>query len=142
MGTDQSPSHARAELMWVDRDTWVTISDYPYKSYVAHYSMLYFENGFIIFGSNGATSVIAKLDLQTTSWIKLGDLTLERWNHNVIYDGEVFIVVGGLATNDIKTEKCSLSGSTMTCSEQEPILPGYNEYPALVMVPDDFCTNI
>ena len=139
MGTDQSPSHAKAELMWVDRDTWVTISDYPYKSSISHFSMLYYGNGFIIFGNNGSTSVIARLDLQTTSWIKLGDLKVGRSHHNVIYDGDVFIVVGG--SNSKKTEKCSLSGSTMTCTEQEPTLTGYYWYPALVMVPEDFCTG-
>ena len=105
-----------------------------------YYSMLYLEGGFIVFGGaeSPTKSVITRLDLSTTSWTKLGDLKVGRVHHNVIYDGEVFIVVGG-PTDSIKTEKCTLSGSTMTCSEQSPALTGYHKYPALVMVPEDFC---
>ena len=111
-------------------------------SYIIDYSILYFENAFIVFGGHHSStkSVIAKLDLATTSWVKLGDLKVGRWGHNVIFDGEVFIVVGGSGT--MKTEKCSLSGSTMTCSEQNPTLANYYWYPALVMVPEDFCTEV
>ena len=107
-----------------------------------YYSMLYLEGGFIVFGGfdSPTRSVITRLDLSTTSWTKLGDLKVGRAYHNVIYDGEVFIVVGG--SGSMKTEKCSLSGSTMTCSEQSPVLTGYYLYPALVMVPEDFCTEL
>ena len=111
-------------------------------SYIYYYSMLYFEDEFIVFGGyrSSTRSVIAKLDLATTSWAKLGDLKVGRWYHNVIFDGEVFIVVGG--SGSMKTEKCTLSGSTMTCSEQTPTLTNYYAYPALVMVPEDFCTEV
>ena len=170
-----SPANVKAELLGVERNTWVTTSDYPYvedlklfllyhdkslttinlikhwpfcssrkdESHISHYSMLYLKNGFIVFGSYSSTSrsVIARLDLSTTSWIKLGHLKVGRYYHNTIYDGEVFIVVGG-SSSAIATENCSLIDSTMTCTEQEPILSGYHVYPALLMVPEDFCAEI
>ena len=107
------------------------------------FAILYFDNGFIIFGGHGKsgrTKVIARLDLATSSWSKLGDLNTARRFHNVIYDGEVFMVIDGNAS--LKTEKCVLSGSTMTCTQQAPTLNLYSQYPGLVIVPDDFCTEI
>ena len=106
--------------------------------------MLFLEGGFIVFGGSplATSSVIARLDLSTTSWSKLGELKVGRDRHNVIYGGKDFVVVGGTSSSTIKTEKCSLSGSTMTCTEQEPTLTGYYNWPALVMVPEDFCTEV
>ena len=113
---------------------------------IYYYSTLYLDGGFIIFGGSDPTtrSFITRLDLSTTSWTKLGDLQTGRSGHNVIYDGEVFIVVGGKFENSqtFKTEKCTLAGSSMTCSEQSPTLNSYQYYPALVMVPEDFCTEL
>ena len=113
--------------------------------------MVYFDNGFLIFGGlqrNSATSAVVRLDLSTTSWIKLGDLTVPRSYHDVVYDGEVFMVIGGSTWNgtvghtEMNTEKCSISESTMTCLEQSPMLNNYHRHPALIMVPEDFCTEI
>ena len=107
--------------------------------------MLYFDGGFILFGGktpSGMSRVIARLDLGTTSWSKLGDLTTYRDQHNVIYDGEVFMVIGGQFSDNLHSEKCSLSGSTMTCTRQKPYLTDYSRTPALIMVPEDFCTEI
>ena len=76
------------------------------------YAITYFQNGFILFGgttsSNYYSKTIARLDLATTTWSKLGDLKTGRRGHGVIYDGHVFLVVGGWG--DRKTEKCTLSG--------------------------------
>ena len=101
--------------------------------------MLYFEGGYIVFGGY-ESSVIGRLDLSTTTWNKLGDLKTGRYYHNAIYDGEVFIVIGGSGSR--KTEKCSLSGSTMACSEQSPTLVNYYVYPAAIMVSEEFCTEV
>ena len=105
--------------------------------------MLFLDGGFILFGgrSTSPVGVIARLDSGTTSWSKLGELRSSRYQHNVIYDGEVFMVIGGNNSN-LKSEKCSLSRSTMTCTEQAPALTSYMLTPALVMVPEDFCTEI
>ena len=79
--------------------------------YISNYAVTYFQNGFIIFGGivdNVPSKTIARLDLATTSWSKLGDLQTGRREHGVIYDGDVFLIIGGWG--DYKTERCSLSG--------------------------------
>ena len=55
------------------------------------------------------TAKIARLDLATSSWTKLGDLKTARSHHGVIFNGEVFLVAGG--RGNLKTEKCTLSGN-------------------------------
>ena len=65
-----------------------------------------------------------------------------RDEHGAIFDGTYFLVAGGWSySNRFKTEKCSLSGSTMTCQEQQPELLRYERYPELFLVPDDFCRS-
>ena len=76
--------------------------------------MISHQNGFILFGgyADGEESkTIARLDLATTSWIKLGELQTGRRGHGVIFDGEVFLVIGG--DWNYKTEKCTLSGKEL-----------------------------
>ena len=62
-----------------------------------------------------------------------------RWEHNVIFDGNYFLVIGG--SDKLMTEKCSYYGSKMTCQLQEPTLNEYELYPELFLVPADFCTE-
>ena len=78
---------------------------------INHYAITYFQNGFILFGgSTGRNSkTIVRLDLATSSWTKLGDLKTGRYGHGVIFNGEVFWVIGG--RYEKKTEKCTLSGN-------------------------------
>ena len=82
------------------------------ETYIYGYAITYFQNGFILFGgwtsSTSNSKTIARLDLATTTWSKLGDLKTGREGHGVIYDGQVFLVVGGYGNR--KTEKCTLSG--------------------------------
>ena len=131
-------------------------------SLISCYAITYYQNGFILFGgwtATGDTSTIARLDLATSSWTKLGDLKTARNGHGVIYDGDVFLIIGGYG--DLDTEKCTLSGtdsnckfpihfycqtheksdsdSTINCIQQEPTLKDYRFYPALFLVADDFC---
>ena len=76
--------------------------------------MISHENGFILFGGvadNKSSKTIARLDLATTSWSKLGELQTTRQGHGVIFDGHVFMVIGGQYTK--KTEKCTLSGKEL-----------------------------
>lgn len=102
--------------------------------------MIYYSNGFMVFGGHSTDTTIARLDLSTTHWSKLGKLSTGRHGHNVIYDGSAFMVIGGYGNKP--TEKCVLSGSSITCTEQSPTLSDYNNTPAVVMVPEDFCTEI
>ena len=73
--------------------------------------MINFENGFILFGGfteNEASKTIARFDLATTSWNKLGELRTPRETHGVVYVDEVFLNIGGWISQ--RTEKCTLSG--------------------------------
>lgn len=72
---------------------------------------------------------------------KAGILNHGRRGHSAIYDGEMFLVVGGYSDDDgtsVKNEVCSLNGSTMICVEQALALKKYAFYPELFLVSDDF----
>ena len=74
-------------------------------------------------------------------WAKVGDLQKSRHGHGSIYDGSVFMVIGGQLDhkNDAApTEKCILSNGTISCTEQTPELYDYILYPELYLVPSDF----
>ena len=103
--------------------------------------MVHFEESFIYFGGEGnsGSSVIAKFDSATRQWSNIGNLVTGRQDHGAIFDGRYFLVAGGYDT--LKTERCILVGSTMTCQEQQPELGYYRNYPELFLVPDDYCKN-
>ena len=103
--------------------------------------MVHFQDAFIYFGGAGPSgrSVIAKFDSATRQWSNLGNLVAGREDHGVIFDGTYFLVAGGYH-DSYKTEKCRLTGSTMTCQQQEPELYEY-QTPELFLVPDDFCKS-
>ena len=104
--------------------------------------MVYFQESFIYFGGRGSdrSSMIAKFDSMTRQWSKIGNLVAGREDHGAIFDGIYFLIIGGYGET-IKTEKCSLSGSTMTCQQQQPELTEYQQYPELFLVPDNFRGN-
>ena len=67
-----------------------------------------------------------------------------RAGHNVIYDGQFMLVIGGgskALDNAVMTEKCSVSGGQVTCVTQTPELTGYQYYPEVFLVPADYCKN-
>ena len=109
--------NTKTEIYSVDEDAWSLLSDYPFvkesERAICAYAIAYFDNGFILFGGWTLTAIrsktIARLDLETSNWTKLGDLNSGRYAHGVIYDGQVFLVVGG--QGNLKTEKCTLSGN-------------------------------
>ena len=72
-------------------------------------------------------------------WTRAGRLNQARYGHNVIYDGQHIMVVGG--NNYRQTEKCLLNSGTVTCTLQNPELPNYQNYPELFLIPDAFCKN-
>ena len=72
-------------------------------------------------------------------WTKAGELNQARNGHNVIYDGEYLMVIGG--DKHRQTEKCSLVDGSVTCTSQNPVLYSYSDYPELFLVSDDFCKH-
>ena len=117
----------------------------PFKAsstsgYLGHFSIIYVNSAFYIFGGHSSVKDIGRLDGTTMIWSKAGELTKGRWGHNAIYDGSSVLVVGGVGT--FKTEKCTISNNQVTCTEQNPELVDYRTYPELFMVPVDFCKTL
>ena len=74
---------------------------------------------------------------------KAGTLKNGRYGHGAIFDGENFLIIGGMKNYDpIKNEVCTLKGSKMTCVEQPVALKGYTYYPELFLVGKDFGKDI
>ena len=110
--------------------------------------IVYIVDAFYVFGGSTGIKVnnqwqgdttIGKLDAELV-WSKVGDLNESKWGHNVIFDGNYALVIGGRYT--MPTEKCTLSTSEVNCTEQNPSLYEYAIYPELFLVPSNFCQNL
>ena len=98
---------------------------------------------FVIAGVDSSTNymkTIGRLDEETLTWSKAGNLNSGRHGSNAIFDGSVILVVGGNSSPE-KTEKCVISGDEVTCTAQSPELRYYVNYPELFLVPSNFCQN-
>ena len=109
--------------------------------------MLYHDRAFYIFGgitnSNRYQQTIARLDAETQTWSKAGNLKNAREGHGAIFDGEKFIVLGGSkGGGPVKNEVCTLSGTSMTCGEASNTLESYSYYPELFLVTEHFGKDI
>ena len=105
--------------------------------------VIHVGSAFYIFGGyadDSDTDVIARLDARTYVWTQSGTMNNARSDHNVIYVDSAFLVIGG--TGKLSTEKCQLSGNTMSCSTQEPTLDNYTAWPELILVEDDYCQEL
>ena len=81
--------------------------------------------------------MIARMTL-SGNWSISGQLATGRYGHNVIFDGEYLLVVGGYSGSP-KVEKCLLDDGVVMCTQQDPALSGYYHYPELFLVPDSYC---
>ena len=88
----------------------------------------------------GVLTTIGRLDIKTRKWTNAGDLVVERRGHNVIFDGQYVLVVGGMGT--YKTEKCSIENERLTCASQSPELTDCRYYPELFLVPEAYCKQL
>ena len=115
------------------------------------------------FGDNyAAESTVGRFDITKLKWTNAGELKIGRFDHNAIFDGEFFVIVGGSLVKKIvykissgwegtgrgnetalklATEKCSISNDKITCTSQEPSLAYYHNYPELFLVSASFCTE-
>ena len=76
---------------------------------------------------------IGRLDYATKQWSLAGSMLKISKRLNVIFDGEVFLVVGGCDNFACAIQSCTLSGHSMSCSylsdsNGEPISAG-KQYP-------------
>ena len=143
---DGDGGNVKTESLDVQKNSWNEESDYPYTTrYYCWYAVVHFEQAFIYFGGHSwanryGESIIAKFDSTTRQWSKIGNLVTGRAKHGAIFDGSNFIVIGG-GSGRMKTEKCTLFDSTMTCQSQQNELTDYFDYPELFLVEDEFCRN-
>ena len=72
-------------------------------------------------------------------WTQAGLLNQARSGHNVIFDGEFVMVIGG--GYSCETQKCLIKSENVTCTAQNPELNKYVNYPELFLVSDDYCKN-
>ena len=95
-------SESKTELLDVKTNSWSFVENYPYAQVPSHYAIIYHNGGFIVFGVYDFKQshfdyipIIARFDEVDKKWSQVGTLNVARRGHNVIYDGESFIVVGG-----------------------------------------------
>ena len=102
------------------------------------------QNAFYVIGGwtdiSSKSTTIGRLDALTTIWSYAGDLKNGRAGHNVIFDGQDLLVIGGNGNQN--TEKCSFSGQLLNCNEQAPSLYKYSVTPELYLVSDNFCKSL
>ena len=92
-------------------------------------------------GSIGTNSnTIGRLDAFMKVWSQAGSLINARSEHSAIYYASSLMVVGGFS-GQFSTEKCTINETQVTCVEQDPKLIDYYGYPALFLVPSDFCQS-
>ena len=102
------------------------------------------DSFYVFGGDNSATSsgVIAMFDTIKMKWEKVGSLETPRQGHNVIYDGQKMIIVGGWGQEGFNSEVCSHGAdNSVSCKSQPPKLTMYTFYPELFLVPNTFCQN-
>ena len=100
---------------------------------------VYHEQAYYIFGGYGSGSNVAnigRLNELRRTWSLAGSLNQARQGHGVIFDGEQFVVIGGMG--NFKTENCVVSGETVTCTQHGPGLTDYQYYPELALVDDSY----
>ena len=91
-----------------------------------------------VIGDYYELKTIGRMDLDGQC-TKAGELNQARRGHNVIYDGEYLMVVGG--SDELRTEKCSLTDRSVSCTSQNLELDEYTTYPEVFPVAHDFCHN-
>ena len=113
------------------------------SSHQHRYAIIYHARAFYVFGGGTGNyeSTIARLDVESTTWTKAGDMTTIRRDHSVIFDGDQFLIIGG-STNPlawIENEVCTFSDAkSITCTKLSTVLVEYLLYPELLLVPDNY----
>ena len=115
--------NAVTELLDVVSWRWSTRAPYPYADHVYDAPVTYFDKQFFVFGGDigGVTQTIAAYSPITNTWKHIGNLKVGRFEHNVIWSVDSFIVTGGYPL-DARNERCKYSDGTLSCTLQGPVL--------------------
>ena len=110
---------------------------------ISDYAVVSRESSVLIIGGKcdyQGTARIAKYTLD--NWEHVGNLQRHREGHGAISNGDRIYVVGGYAGEPLSTEIWSLDENDNTnVKVAEPKLPRYEWYPALFLVPSDYCSK-
>ena len=100
---------------------------------------IYQNNAFYVFGGTALSGqpigAIVRFDTIERTWTYAGSLASWKAGHNVIFDGNDFLVIGG---NSNPTQLCSLEDKTLDCIELSSELTNYTFYPELFLVDKNF----
>ena len=97
------------------------------------------DSFYIVGGLNSGedSNIIARL-ARDGRWSQDGTLKVARQGHNVMFDGDFLVVLGG--SGNLGTEKCHFDTEPpLVCVSQAPQLNGYDSYPEMFLVKDSFC---
>ena len=91
-----------------------------------------------------SSSTIAAFSTKTKEWKKMGNLKNAREGHGVSIQRGEFIVVGGKNSESngqkaLSTERCTVKGDVIKCTEIGPVLTSYEDYPEMMLVLHDYC---
>ena len=95
---------------------------------------------FFVSARKSSKNDIASFDTITKEWKKLGSLNQARRGHRVIFHQGHFVVLGG-KKGPLSTERCTLNGDSMQCTTIGPVLEHFQDYPEMMPVPENYCSN-
>ena len=76
---------------------------------------------------------------------KVGNLQNGRSGHGAIFDGDKFLIIGGIGNEfygPVRNEVCTLKDSKMTCVEQTLALFDRIYYPELFLVAETYGKDV
>ena len=87
-----SQTHAKAEILDLSVNRWVSVPDYPFTEVVFNVPLTTYRGAFIVFG-NSIDTTVAQFKLN--QWTKLGEMNYSRRGHGAVMIGtHDFMLVG------------------------------------------------
>ena len=120
--------------------TWSDIQEPPVVgNYFNGYAVILYGGNHFFFGGydgSGELNSILRLDGSSWTWSNVGQLNSARSGLGAILVGNTVTVVGG--QGKLKNEACKLDNEQFTCTELSSSLTGYDWYPILHPVNQDY----
>ena len=84
---------------------------------------------------------IYSINLTEKKWVLAGIMQTPRFAHQVLLRESDFVVVGGKKQNlqPISTETCQIVEDKLECQSVEPMLTEYWNYPATMLIDENYC---
>ena len=156
--------HNKVELYKFPNKTYhdgyyINSDSYPFTSSISGAPILHHNGDFYLFGGRSVIrryskvrkrvyyeyhewATIAKFQFSETKrskWSIVGQLKKPRSNHNAIWTGSSFLVVGGDGKNLV--EVCNFDKRFIDCERQRPKLSWLGSFPKLFVVDEPYCNS-